>query len=83
MRNKMQIDKVGVEIVKVKEVNAAMPQYIIDSITAEPGEVVAVPDVLQQNAREVEAERIKAESGKLLEVSDEDVEKALAEVEKQ
>lgn len=75
MSNKLQIDNLGVEMVKVQDAQVAMPDYIIDSIKA--GKKVKKPDALKVLDKDKESKKQAAKKGKLLEVSDEALDAAL------
>lgn len=79
MRNSIKIEKLGTEVVDIKDTVEAMPDYIIEAVRAEEGVVIEKPPALKRNDDQVEAARKQEESKKILEVSDEELREAMKE----
>lgn len=76
MKNTLHIDKLTEEVVRIQGVQVEMPQYIVDSVLQ--GKLLdKLPPAMAKNAEEVEDKKVAAAAGKLLEVSDDEIQAAL------
>lgn len=84
--NKLQIDNLGEEVVIMQDAQAVMPDYIIEAVRAEDDEALAKVKKNKPAAlKKLDAGKAKkaqdAKKGKLLDVSEDEIEAALKEQE--